>query len=194
MCHVPISFRYFLVELIMGSLWLAVAQKEGHWTIALSLGLSLTFFLVVAAFIDLEHRIIPNELNLLLAAVGLLFSLWNPLLGQTISSRCLQAGLGALVGGGALIVIGWVAQKIWKREAMGGGDIKFMAAIGSYVGWKGALTTLMFGSMVGTLVSIALIMLGRLKRKDYIPFGPYLALGAMNTWFFHPLWERWLAW
>jgi leader peptidase (prepilin peptidase)/N-methyltransferase len=89
-----------------------------------------------------------------------------------------------LCGALPLLAIGWVWEKLRHVEAMGGGDVKLMGMVGSFVGWKGALLTIMLGAFVGSLVGLTLIMLKRHKVDRVIPFGPFLALGAVATAFY----------
>ena len=92
--------------------------------------------------------------------------------------------IGLVLGGGPLLAIGWVWEKLRHIEAMGGGDVKLMGMVGSFLGWKGALLTIMLGAVVGSVVGVLLILLKRHKMEKVIPFGPFLALGAVTAAFY----------
>jgi leader peptidase (prepilin peptidase)/N-methyltransferase len=88
------------------------------------------------------------------------------------------------VGGGILWLLAWLSPYLFGKEGMGGGDIKLLAMIGAFLGWKPALLTIMIGSLTGSIIGISLIALHIIKRDDYIPFGPFLVLGALLSLFF----------
>jgi leader peptidase (prepilin peptidase)/N-methyltransferase len=96
----------------------------------------------------------------------------------------IESLIGLLVGGGILWVLAWASPYLFGKEGMGGGDIKLLAMIGAFLGWKPALLTIMMGSFLGSLVGIGLIGAGVIKRGDYIPFGPFLVSGALVALFF----------
>ncbi|MCP9475564.1 MAG: A24 family peptidase, partial [Nitrospira sp.] len=134
--------------------------------------------LLVVAGTDLSHKIIPNAITLPGTAVGLLSS-------ATVLSTGLVNGLiGMLVGGGLLWLLAWLSPYLFGKEGMGGGDIKLMAMIGAFLGWKPALVTIMMGSLLGSLVGLTLIGTRVISRQDYIPFGPFLVCGALIALFF----------
>jgi leader peptidase (prepilin peptidase)/N-methyltransferase len=102
-----------------------------------------------------------------------------------------RAFSGLLAGGGAIWIIGLLGKAIFQKEAMGGGDVKLMAMVGSFMGIKLALFTIFLGSIFGAAVGGILILFRLKTRKDYIPFGPYLSLGAVLSFFFG---EKLLNW
>jgi leader peptidase (prepilin peptidase)/N-methyltransferase len=89
-----------------------------------------------------------------------------------------------VVGGGLLWLLAWLSPYLFGKEGMGGGDIKLMAMIGAFLGWKPALLTIMVGSLLGSLVGLTLIGTRVISRQDYIPFGPFLVCGALIALFF----------
>jgi leader peptidase (prepilin peptidase)/N-methyltransferase len=149
-------------------------------------GLSLTYLvyfafvaaLIVITVIDLYHQIIPDVISLPGIGVGLLASLMvSPI---TFSNSL----LGILSGGGCLFLIATVYQWLFKREGMGGGDVKLLAMIGAFVGWKGVIVTILLGSLIGSITGI-IIMVSKGKGFKYaIPFGPFLSLGALIALFY----------
>jgi leader peptidase (prepilin peptidase)/N-methyltransferase len=92
--------------------------------------------------------------------------------------------VGLVLGAAPLFIIGWFWEKLRKVEAMGGGDVKYMGMVGSFLGWKGAFLTIMLGAMTGSIVGMTLIALKQHQADKVIPFGPYLALGTLLTLFY----------
>ncbi len=176
-CNAAIALRYPIVELLTGLAALAVVT---HFGIRLQ---SLIYFLFVAAlilvtFIDIDHRIIPDIVSLPGIPIGFAASFILPQVGWTDSL------LGILLGGGSLLVIAWGYQLIAGREGMGGGDIKLLAMIGAFLGWKGVLFTILSASFIGTLVGLTLMLQARKGMKLAIPFGPFLSIGSILYLFF----------
>jgi leader peptidase (prepilin peptidase)/N-methyltransferase len=176
-CQVRIPLRYPVVEALnvlgyVGLLWFFGPS----WSTA-AYGLLYSALLVVAGT-DLSHKIIPNVVTFPGIVVGLVSA-------ATILPLGLVDGLiGLLVGGGILWFLAWVSPYLFGKEGMGGGDIKLLAMIGAFLGWKPALMTIMLGSFLGSLVGITLIAARVIKREDYIPFGPFLVCGAVVALFF----------
>lgn len=176
-CSVPIPWRYPVVEGLNAAGYIGLLWYFGlGWSTAVY-ALLYSSLLVVAGT-DLSHKIIPNAITLPGTAVGLLSS-------ATVLSTGLVNGLiGMLVGGGLLWLLAWLSPYLFGKEGMGGGDIKLMAMIGAFLGWKPALVTIMMGSLLGSLVGLTLIGTRVISRQDYIPFGPFLACGALIALFF----------
>ena len=171
-CLNPISWRYPLVEALTGGLALALFLK---------MGLTFPFFchfcfaaaLVVITFIDLDHRIIPDVISLPGIVIGFLLSL----LGITLGIR--DSLIGIALGGGSLYLVAIVYEAVTKREGMGGGDVKLLAMIGAWLGWKAVLFTLFFASLTGSLIGGAIMMAKKEDSKLAVPFGPFLAFSAL---------------
>jgi leader peptidase (prepilin peptidase)/N-methyltransferase len=183
-CRGKISLRYPTVELACAALWLAVGIRSRSEPWALIPGLILVTGLLVSSFTDLDCRLIPNEVTFSLIVAGLALSFWNPTLGEERFWRVINSAAGLAWGGGLLWLAGEAGQRVWKKDAMGGGDIKLAAGIGSFLGWRGAAITIVAASLFGALWGMTLILAGRIKKRDYIPFGPFLSLGGAITWFF----------
>lgn len=180
-CEKKISFRYFFVELLTGILFLVIYQKFyfSYYTLAYCIFVS---GLIVATFVDFDFRIIPDEISLGGIVVGLILSFIFPGLHcvPTHLAGLWQSFLGVLVGGGVLWVLGCFGDFVFKKESMGGGDVKFLAMIGAFLGWKFALLTLPLASLFGAIVGIII----KIRTKEsLIAFGPYLALGAFISIF-----------
>ena len=136
-CRAPISWRYPLVEGLTGGLALAFFLKMGL-TFSFFCHFSFAAALVVITFIDLDHRIIPDVISLPGIVIGFLLSLLGITLGMWNSL------IGIAVGGGSLYLVAIVYEAVTKREGMGGGDVKLLAMIGAWLGWKAVLFTLFF--------------------------------------------------
>ncbi|MGQ4806840.1 Type 4 prepilin-like proteins leader peptide-processing enzyme [Candidatus Entotheonellaceae bacterium PAL068K] len=180
-CQMRISWRYPLVELLCGLLYVFVSYQLGLSVQSVVLMLLTTVLLIVSC-IDLAHQVIPDALTLPGIIVGLLVSsLLTPV-------GLLNAVAGVGLGWGLFLMI-----SILSRGGMGGGDIKLIAMIGAFLGWHAVLITTLLGALLGTLIGIALMILRKKGRKDPLPFGPFLALGALVTM----VWEhdllRWYA-
>ncbi|HEX5681620.1 MAG TPA: A24 family peptidase, partial [Desulfobacterales bacterium] len=98
----------------------------------------------------------------------------------------LQSLIGVLAGGGSLFLVAWGYQLITKREGMGGGDIKLLAMIGAFFGWQGVLFTIFIASLSGSLAGLALMLRSHGDMKLAVPFGPFLAVGALGYLFIGP--------
>jgi leader peptidase (prepilin peptidase) / N-methyltransferase len=171
-CGGSISWRYPLVEFITAILALFLFIK---------FGLTLQYFtffvfaavLVVITFIDLDHQIIPDIITLpgipifLLAAIFLTKLPWQ------------EALMGLLIGGGVLWTIAVVYGYLRKEEGMGGGDIKLLAMIGGFLGWKSLIFILLVSSFTGAVVGITAMIIKKQDMKYAVPFGPFLSAAAI---------------
>jgi leader peptidase (prepilin peptidase)/N-methyltransferase len=143
----------------------------------------LVYFVFVAALIvitviDLYHQIIPDVISLPGIGAGLLASLMIPQI------TFLNSLLGILLGGGSLFLVATIYQWLFKREGMGGGDVKLLAMIGAFLGWKAVILTILLSSLIGSITGI-IIMVSKGKDFKYaIPFGPFLSLGAVIALFY----------
>jgi len=180
-CREPISMLYPLVELAVTLLWAGMAWHYGLSLEALSGALFGTLLLGIA-MTDAMKYIIPNEftwggliIGLVLAAAG----------GLDVF---IQAAIGAAVGFGLLWLVGVVGTWAFKEEAMGGGDVKMMAMVGSFLGWQGVLLTIFLGALAGTAIFLPLTLMG---RKKQVPFGVFLAFGAAITYVVGPSLIAW---
>ncbi len=191
-CGKRISWQYPAVELLTAILFVLLLQRFTN-IIALVIYIAFTCAMVVVTFIDLEHTIIPDEISIPGIFVGLGLSLLPARLtgGQLIPHSFLDSLIGAIVGGGLLYLAALFSVYVYKKEGMGGGDIKLLAMVGAFLGWRLALLTIMIGSVVGSVVGVSLILLRRKLRSDYIPFGPYLAFGAVLSLLYGERLIRW---
>ena len=172
-CKLSISLQYPLVEATMAVLAALLYRQFG-----LSVDFALYFVfcaaLLVIIFIDIHHQIIPDRISLPGIAVGFAGSLFSA------SVTWQQSGLGILLGGGVLYAVAWSYYAVTKREGMGGGDIKLLAMIGAFLGWQSLLYVVFSSSLAGSMVGIFAMIRQRKGGLTRIPFGPFLALGALS--------------
>lgn len=171
-CQAPISLRYPLVEFLMGFFSLMLLLRYGISALYL-IYFALFASLTLVSFIDLPHRIIPDVISLPGILIGVVISLLHPQLS------IIDSLIGVLLGGGALYIVASVYHVVAKREGMGGGDIKLLAMIGAFIGWKGVLFTILCSSFIGSVVGVTLMLFSSADSKYAVPFGPFLSLGAI---------------
>ncbi|MFB2836315.1 prepilin peptidase [Floridanema evergladense] len=189
-CHSKISLRYPLVELATGILFLLVFWQFGFSLQTLAYWAFLCWLLALA-LIDLDTMTLPNPLTQSGLIIGLLFQFllgYVPNYALTQGINQLFAGiLGAVLGIWIFDLIIIVGSTIFGQAAMGGGDAKLAAMMGTWLGWKYLLLAGFLACLIGSLVGGGAIALGLLSRRQAMPFGPFLALGAAITVFFGEL-------
>lgn len=208
-CRSPISLRYPIVELATGLMFFLCALDSFWANPAGDIGETLVLFAVKAVFlsallgismIDLDMRIIPDELSVGGAVFGLIVSIFVvklhagfqlpnlsekiaeiiPLAGPGNVNSFLSSVLGVAAGAGGLFIVLVLGSMLFRREAMGYGDVKLMAFIGAILGAEGVLITFVIACLAGTVVGIPSKLI---TKSSYLPFGPYLAFGAAVTVF-----------
>ncbi len=179
-CKAGIPFRYPLVEFLNAALYVLVL-----WRFAFGLHTAVYFVfcsaLIVITFIDLDFQIIPDRITLPGIPIGLIagsFLLPDPFMRYSLLGYKASI-IGFLIGGGL-----FYAVAVLSRGGMGGGDIKMMAMVGSLMGWKSVLLTTFLGSLTGAVLGVSLMVFKGKGRKTKIPFGPFLAFGALVTLFY----------
>lgn len=179
-CRMPISPRYVMVEILSALLALGLYGKFG---LTPDFGAYALFAaaLVTVTFIDLEHREVPDVISLWGMAAGVaLFSVLRLDGGTSFISSFAVSMAGLLAGGAMMFILGVAGEMVFRKEALGGGDVKLMAMIGSFLGWKLAVMTFFMAPILGA--GIALFM--KLKYKtEAVPYAPYLAAGALINLF-----------
>jgi leader peptidase (prepilin peptidase)/N-methyltransferase len=173
------------VELLIGLLSVALFMLFGPSLRYLFLFL-FAAALVAIAFIDLEHKIIPDVISLPGILVGVAFS-FLPHAGVSP----VDALIGVVGGGGFLFLVGMVFEKVTGREGMGGGDVKLLAMIGAWMGWKALPFIILISSLSGAVIGGVSLVVARQGVRSRIPFGPFLALGALVFLFFGDDITRW---
>jgi leader peptidase (prepilin peptidase)/N-methyltransferase len=185
-CRVRISWLYPAVELLNGLLTLFLSIKF-QLTPAFFVLFLFCSALVVVTFIDLEHQIIPDSISLPGIVLGFAASVLLPWLGWgggLVGIGWKDSLIGIVAGGGSLLIVAYGYQLLTKKDGMGGGDIKLLAMMGAFLGWRSIPFIIFSSSLVGSVVGVSLIM-GRKKDSQVpIPFGPFLAFGALLYIFF----------
>lgn len=171
-CGAHISLQYPLVELLNGILTLLLFLRFGPTPVFAALFLFCSA-LVVITFIDLEHQIIPDEISLSGIVIGFLLSFF--LQGHS----WLNSLLGILLGGGSLLLVAYGYQLLTGNEGMGGGDIKLLAMMGAFLGWKAVPFIIFSSSLIGSIIGVSIMLFQKKDAKLAIPFGPYLAFSAV---------------
>ncbi len=167
-CGSSIPIRYPLIEGATGLI---------SWLVFYRFGLGVAYpvyflyaaSLLVVSVIDLEHRIIPDQISLSGIVIGLLLAAFTPVM------PFLDSLAGLALGGGSLLLVGMAYEAVRKQEGIGGGDIKLLAMIGAFTGWKGVAFTIFGGSLIASIVGITLMIVRRTNGQVPIPFGPFLS-------------------
>lgn len=180
-CGAPFSILYPAVELATGLISMALYTRFN--VLNHSLPQYFIFFTFVSAlicisFIDLEHQIIPDVISIPGIIMGFLLSLFFHHLTWVDS----LAGIAA--GGGILLLVAVVFEALMKKEGMGGGDVKLLAMIGAWLGWKAVPFVILASSLTGSVLGIFALLLSGMGLRTKIPFGPFLAFGAILYIFF----------
>jgi len=169
-CRTPISLRYPIVEALTAAMF-----ALGWWYFGpgplLPSRLMFGCALIVLFAVDLEHHLLPNVITLPGIVVGLLFSF-------VTEPGWVASLIGIVLGGGVLFLIAEAYYRVRHEEGLGMGDVKMLAMIGAFIGWKLTLVALMFASVTGTIVGLGLIATRRGTMKYALPFGTFLAIGA----------------
>ena len=173
-CGERISVMYPLVEVITGALFVAGYVIYG-WTPLLAVRLAFACSMVVLFAIDLRHHILPNVITVPGIVVGFALSLILPVPGWKSSL------IGLLAGGGVLFAIAEAYYRLRGVEGLGMGDVKMLSMIGAFLGWPLMLVTLVLASFAGSIIGVGIIASGRGGMKAALPFGTFLAVGALTA-------------
>ena len=169
-CRAPISARYPIIEALTALMFLVGMWYYGP-SLLLAQRLLFGCVLIVLFAIDLEHHLLPNVVTLPAIAIGFIFSFFT-------EPGWVASLIGIGLGGGLRFAVAEAYYRIRKEEGLGMGDVKMLAMIGAFLGWKLTIVTLMMASFTGTLVGIGVLASGRGGMKFALPFGTFLALGA----------------
>jgi leader peptidase (prepilin peptidase)/N-methyltransferase len=170
-CGQHISAMYPLVELLTAGVFVATYGAFGlSWLLPIRLVFGSA--MIVLLVVDLQHQILPNEITLPGLAAGLAFSLAAP-------PGWRDALIGTIAGGGVLWLIAWGYERWRGVEGMGFGDVKMLAMIGAFLGWKLMLLTLVTASLIGSLTAGALLIARRAGWQSKLPLGTFLAIAAV---------------
>lgn len=188
-CDERLSFRYPLVEALTGILFLC--SWLSYSPVVAFVGMIFIAILIAATFIDLDHMIIPDIFSIGGMIFGVIVSIFVPELHGFSQGGIeahwyswIEAMLGVFIGTSMIYWIATIGEIIFKKPAMGEGDVKFLAAIGAFTGWQGALFALFGGAFIGTIIILPYLLMQQLTKPkepklQELPFGPFLALGAV---------------
>jgi leader peptidase (prepilin peptidase)/N-methyltransferase len=183
-CRHPISWHYPAVEVLTGLLSLALYMRYG-FSYQYILLLLFTSGLVAISFIDLRHQIIPDVLSLPGIAVGFAASFF------LVHLSWLDSVIGIIAGGGSLYLVAFIYHRLTGKEGMGGGDVKLLAMIGAWIGWRSLPLIVLISSLTGAIIGCVVLVLAGKGFRVRIPFGPFLSLGALLYLFLGPQLTRW---
>lgn len=172
-CGENIDWQYIVTELVNAAGWVIIIHYYGLTPQGMA-GIFLFSLALVITQIDLEHYLIPNSLVLILLLTGIVYYFIEPVPG--LVDRILGLVVGFLIP----LILGYLS-----KGGMGGGDIKLMGAMGFWLGFPGVLYSLFIAALSGSIIGILMIAAGIKKRKDPIPFGPFLVIGFLCIFFFH---------
>lgn len=188
-CKSPITSRYFFVELLTGVMFFLLWYRIVHDNQPLSLAivfLPLTALIITTTFIDIEHFIIPNLTTYPMIVFGLAAAFLFPANWGVENGfiALLYSGIALVVSGGLMALFALAGRAIFKRDALGWGDVKYIAAVGACIGLKACFFSVLFGSLTGALLGLGMIIARKGKMKTALPFGPFLAAGTY-IWMFY---------
>ena len=178
-CRVRIPYRYPLVESLNAVFYLILLWRFGPGWPFLVYALFCSA-LIVITFIDLDFQIIPDRITLPGIPIGLFAGsllLPDPFL-RSVTLGWRGSLIGAVSGFLFFYLVAAAGEKVFKKEAMGGGDIKMMAMVGGVIGWKGIILTTFLGSLLGSIIGVLMMIFAGRERGSLIPFGPFLAVGS----------------
>ncbi|OPY12582.1 MAG: Type 4 prepilin-like proteins leader peptide-processing enzyme [Syntrophus sp. PtaU1.Bin005] len=170
-CGERISLRYPIVEGLTALMALLLFWKFGL-TLKFAAAFLFVSALILVAFIDIDHQIIPDVISLPGIPICFLLSVF------LMELPFMEALLGLVLGGGSLYLIAVLYELATKREGMGGGDIKLLAMMGAFLGWKSLLFILLVSSLAGAVVGISVMWAKGGDMKYAVPFGPFLSIAA----------------
>ena len=169
-CQTSISPMYPIVELVTGALFVGGYLLYGVTPLGF-VRIAFGCAMIVLFVIDLQHHILPNVITVTGVPIGLALSFVLP-------PGWKESLIGLLLGGGVLYAIGEAYYRLRGIDGLGMGDVKMLAMIGAFLGWRLTLVTLVIASFMGAVVGMALIVSGRGSMKAALPFGTFLAVGA----------------
>ncbi|HVZ79706.1 MAG TPA: prepilin peptidase [bacterium] len=182
-CGKGISWQYPAVELLTAFLFVSALWRFGNEPVRLAWMLALLLVSVLLSVIDLRTLTLPDRILLPFGALCLLLAPFNPAFEGTVGAQYRGSLWGFLVGGGVLWGLSVIGYLFFKRENLGGGDVKLMAVFGSVLGWERAIDGLFLGSLLSSLAVMILLSRGRLTLKSAFAFGPFLCAGTLAAAF-----------
>lgn len=180
-CKGAISARYPAMEIICAALFLAVFRTYQDSPVLMFFFFAIVVALLYGSFVDIDHYILPDSVTIGLAAAGAAVSMLCPELHGEDSRllSLLRCAAGYSTGFGLLFLVSAIGKIAYKRDAMGFGDVKLMGAVGAIFGWKAVIFTVFASSLAGSAAGLVLMALKRRGMKGMIPYGPFIAIGAI---------------
>lgn len=179
-CKNPISIRYPLIELLTGLLFAFSAYHFG-WSYQSGATIVLCSFLIALIFIDIDRKLLPDNLVYPLLWIGLIVNIDSTFVSLE------ESVIGALAGYLTLWSIFWLFKLATGKEGMGYGDFKLLGALGAWLGWKMLPLIIMLSSVVGAVLGILILVISKKGRETTLPFGPYLAIAGLVALFWGEL-------
>jgi len=178
-CFSKIDIQYPIVEFISGILTLLFYLKWKDNILWFFSSALILYLLIIISVVDFKTMMLSDLFSYILSFIGIISSYLNPIFEGNIYQRIKQSITGIITGAGIIYFLMFIGKKIYKKDAVGEGDIFLMGAIGSFVGPKGIIDVLIISSLLGSLYGISLILFKKLNKSSYIPFGPFLALSSL---------------
>ena len=180
-CGARISPRYLLLELLTAALFALVAAKFGYDPPLMLLGWVIVFGLELGTFVDLDWYILPDRVTVGGMVLGVAASAAMPRMHGAYAwhDGLLSSAIGLAFGFGLLWLVSVVGKAVYKKEALGFGDVKLMGAVGAFFGWRAVVAVLFLSSLTGSLAGLALMAAGKRGLQGRIPYGPFIALGTL---------------
>jgi len=195
-CKAPVSARYPSIELLTALLFTAVWLVYPYQLIVLPYSL-LIFGLILGSMVDFDEMWIPDRVTIGGEIVGPILSFLIPAMHGADShvGGLIQSLIGLAVGFGSLYLVSVLGKLILKKDAMGFGDVKLMGCLGAFLGWESIIFIVFISSLLGTMVGVTFIAIGKKELSSKIPFGPYISLAAiiwmLGGW---RLWDMYCEW
>lgn len=193
-CKAVIAFRYFVVELLTAVIFLLLYRKFGFFSFNFVFYAIFVCGLIISTFVDLKHRIIPDEISVGGIIAGFVLTCLHSVRIKPLAfawQQPLDSLLGIIIGGGIIFSVGYVFDLVYfkllkkpaiqgETESMGGGDVKLLAMIGAFLGWKAALLTFFLAPFFGIFAGVWNMVV---KKDHLIPYGPFLSLAGLACLF-----------
>ncbi len=184
-CGEKISLEYLAIELVTGILTTVFFYKWNHSPLWLASVLLASYILIVVSVIDFKTMLISDLFSYSLGIVGILSSQINPNFSGDWYQRLLYSISGIISGAGFIWFLAFIGKIIYKKDAVGDGDMFLLGAIGSFMGYRGLFSVIIIASFAGSLYGITLILAKKADRLSYMPFGPFLSVGCIvNLYYF----------
>ncbi|MEF3279427.1 MAG: prepilin peptidase [Elusimicrobiota bacterium] len=185
-CQEKISIEYPMIELISGIITLVFYMKWGSenflWFLSATF---ISYVLIIISVIDFKTMMLSDLFSYIIAFIGVMSCFINPLYNGYFLNRLISCFSGIVMGAGVVYLLLIIGKIIYKKEAMGEGDIFLLGSIGSIVGVKGVIDVIIIASFIGAFYGILLILFKKISRFSYIPFGPFLASGCLIKIYFN---------